>query len=132
MFEPKPGLYENIAMFDFTSMHTSIIISYNLSKGTLLAPVDVQDIPKNSYESPELDFQNKKTKFYFTKEKGFFPELLNDIFEKRKKFKSEYKINPNQITKARSNAFKVLSASVHGYIGFFGARYYSLESSASR
>ena len=59
------------------------------------------------------------------------PSLLNEIFEKRKHFKSEYKKNPNPITKARSNAFKVLSASVHGYIGFFGARYYSLESSAS-
>jgi DNA polymerase elongation subunit (family B) len=35
------------------------------------------------------------------------------------------------LTLARSNAFKLLSASVHGYIGFFGARYHSLESSAS-
>lgn len=126
VYEPKPGLYENIAMFDFTSMHTSIIISYNISKGTLLEKKE-----KNAYETPELDFQNEKTKFYFTKERGFFPELLNEIFEKRKFFKAEYKKNPNMITKARSNAFKVLSASVHGYIGFFGARYYSLESSAS-
>ncbi len=126
VFEPKPGLYENIAMFDFTSMHTSIIISYNISKGTLLEKKE-----KNSYESPEVDFQGEKKKFYFTKNKGFFPELLNEIFEKRKYFKSEFKKNPNPITKARSNAFKVLSASVHGYIGFFGARYYSLESSAS-
>jgi DNA polymerase elongation subunit (family B) len=39
--------------------------------------------------------------------------------------------NPNAITQARSNAFKLLSASAHGYIGFFGSRYYSLESSAS-
>jgi DNA polymerase I/DNA polymerase-2 len=126
VLEPKPGLYENIAMFDFTSMHTSIIISENISKGTLL-----QKKEKDSYESPEIDFQGKKTKFYFSKKPGFIPELLKEIFEKRKYFKTEYKKNPNQITKARSNAFKVLSASVHGYIGFFGARYYSLESSAS-
>ncbi|HED06077.1 MAG TPA: hypothetical protein ENI61_05270, partial [Ignavibacteria bacterium] len=45
--------------------------------------------------------------------------------------KAEYKKNPSAITLARSNAFKVLSASAHGYIGFFGARYYSRESSAS-
>ena len=56
---------------------------------------------------------------------------MKELFEKRKKYKQEYKKNPNKITKARSNAFKLLSASVHGYIGFFGARYYSLESSAS-
>ena len=83
------------------------------------------------YASPELELQGKKTKFYFTKTPGFFPSLLNEIFDKRKKYKEEYKKNPNVITKARSNAFKLLSASSHGYIGFFGARYYSLESSAS-
>lgn len=126
VLEPKPGLYENIAMFDFTSMHTSIIISKNISKGTLLEKKE-----KDSYESPEIDFQGKKTRFYFSKKPGFLPELLKEIYEKRKHFKEEYKKNPNIITKARSNAFKVLSASVHGYIGFFGARYYSLECSAS-
>ena len=126
VFEPKPGLYENIAMFDFTSMHTSIIISMNISGSTLLDKKS-----KNAYESPELKLKGEKMKFYFSKEKGFLPELLNEIFEMRKKFKAEYKKEPNSITKARSNAFKVLSASVHGYIGFFGARYYSLESSAS-
>jgi len=126
VFEPKPGLYEKIAMFDFTSMHTSIIITHNISKGTLL-----EKKSKNSFASPEVELKGKKQKFYFSKEKGFFPELLNEIFEMRKKFKAEFKKNPNPITKARSNAFKVLSASVHGYIGFFGARYYSIESSAS-
>ncbi len=126
VYEPKPGLYENIAIFDFTSMHTSIIITHNLSKGTLL-----ENKQKNSFESPELELKGEKKKFYFSKKPGFFPELLKEIFEKRKQFKTEYKKNPNTITKARSNAFKVLSASVHGYIGFFGARYYSIESSAS-
>ena len=121
VLEPKPGLYENIVMFDFTSMHTSIIISMNLSKGTFL-------------EKPEKNSKSIETnrgKFSFTKKTGFIPLLLKEIFELRKKAKAEYKKNPNPITKARSNAFKVLSASVHGYIGFFGARYYSKEASAS-
>ncbi len=126
VYEPLPGLYENIGMFDFTSMHTSIIISKNISKGTLLEKKET-----NSYEAPELELNGKKERFYFSKKPGFFPELLKEIFEKRKKHKIEYKKNPSPMTKARSNAFKVLSASVHGYIGFFGARYYSLESSAS-
>ncbi|MBU0894463.1 MAG: DNA-directed DNA polymerase [Nanoarchaeota archaeon] len=121
VFEPKPGLYENIAMFDFTSMHTSIIISMNISKSTLL-------------EKPEKNtnsIETKRGKFYFTKKPGFLPSLLKEIFEQRRKAKSEFKKNPNPITQAGSNAFKVLSASVHGYIGFFGARYYSKEASAS-
>src|SRR3989344_3648896 len=121
VLEPKPGLYENIAMFDFTSMHTSIIISMNISKSTIL-------------EKPEKDantIETKSGKFSFTKKPGFIPLLLGEIFEVRKKAKADYKKNPNIITKATSNAFKVLSASVHGYIAFFGARYYSKESSSA-
>jgi DNA polymerase elongation subunit (family B) len=126
VFQPVPGLYEDIAMFDFTSMHTSIIITHNISKSTLLEKKE-----KNSYASPELELGGEKTTFYFSKKPGFFPVLLKEIFEKRKKFKAEYKKNPDPITFARSNAFKVLSASAHGYLGFFGARYYSLQASAS-
>lgn len=126
VYQPKPGLYENITIFDFTSMHTSIIVSFNISKATLLKKKE-----KNSFESPEISEKNKKIKFYFSKKQGFFPALLKEIFEKRKKFKQEYKKNPNPITKARSNVFKLLSASVHGYQAFFGARYYSREGAAS-
>ena len=126
VYEPQPGLYENLVMFDFTSMHTSIIISHNLSKATLL-----QEKQKDSFESPEIEIKGKKTKFYFSKELGFFPNLLQEIFNQRKKYKQEYKKSPNVITRARSNAFKLLSASAHGYVGFFGARYYSWETSAT-
>ncbi len=126
VLEPKPGLYEKIAIFDFTSMHTSIIITHNISKATLLEKKE-----KQAHESDEITEKNKKIKYYFSKKQGFFPALLMEIFEKRKKFKQEYQKNPNPITKARSNAFKVLSASAHGYVAFFGARYYSHEASAS-
>jgi len=126
VYPTNPGIYENIVIFDFTSMHTSIMITHNISKSTLL-----KEKVKDCFESPELTFKGKKTKFYFSKKLGFIPQIVQELFEKRKKFKEEYKKNPNVLTKARSNAFKVLSASIHGYIGFFGARYYSLESSAS-
>ena len=126
VLEPTPGLYEDIAMFDFTSMHTSIIITHNLSSATLLEKKE-----PGAFETPEIETKDGTKRYYFSKKPGFFPELLKDIFEKRKKFKLEYKKNPNQMSNARSNAFKVLSASAHGYIGFFGARYYSKETSAA-
>lgn len=125
VYEPIPGMYENLAMFDFTSMHTSIIITHNISKGTLT------EDKKNSYESPEIENEKKKTKYYFKKEPGFFPLLLKEIYEKRKEHKKEYSLNPDPFTKARSNAFKVLSASAHGYVAFAGARYHSKEASQS-
>ncbi len=125
VYEPTPGLYQDLVMFDFTSMHTSIIITHNISKSTLT------DNPENSFKSPEIDSPNGKKHYYFTKKQGVFPTLLKELFEKRKFYKSQYKKNPNPITKAQSNAFKVLSASAHGYIGFYGSRYYSWEASSS-
>ncbi len=125
VFTPEAGLYENLAIFDFTSMHTSIIISFNISKTTL-----IKSKQKNCYESPEVEFDGKK-RFYFSKKQGFIPNLLTEIINLRKKYKKQLKQNPNPITKARSNAFKLLSASVHGYVGFYGARYYCGECSAS-
>ncbi len=126
VLEPKPGIYENIVIFDFTSMHTSIIITHNISKSTLL-----EKKKKGSHESPPVKEDNKKVNYYFDNKLGFFPELMKEIFELRKKAKAEYKKDPNPLTLARSNAFKVLSASAHGYVAFFGARYYSHEASAS-
>ena len=121
VFQPNPGLYENLAMFDFTSYWPSIIVTYNLSKTTLLE--------SKEKDSLEVDISGKK--FYFSKKPSLFPLMLQDIIEKRKKFKSEYKKNENNLTKARSNAYKLLANASYGYQGFFGARYYCPEASAA-
>jgi len=126
VFQPSPGLYEEICIFDFTSMHASIIVSYNLSRATLLEKKE-----KDCIESPEFELNGKKTRFYFSKEKAFFPELLSEIVSLRKKYKKELKEKPDAIKKARSNAFKLLANAYYGYMGFFGARYYSIESAAT-
>jgi DNA polymerase I/DNA polymerase-2 len=126
VFTPTPGIYENLAIFDFTSMHASIIVTYNLSKATLLEKKE-----KDCTESPEFELNEEKKKFYFSKEPGFFPMLLKEIVELRKKYKKELKEKPDAIKKARSNAFKLLANAYYGYMGFFGARYYSIEAAAS-
>jgi len=68
---------------------------------------------------------------YFSKEPGFFPEMLREIIEKRKKYKQELKEKPDVIKQARSNAFKLLANAAYGYQGFFGARYYCREAAAA-
>ncbi len=121
VLEPIPGLYTNLAVFDFTSSYGSVIVTYNLSKSTLLEKPE-----KNSYGIEALG-----KKAYFTKKPGFFPEMLREIIEKRKKYKQELKKSPNPVKKARSNAFKLLANAAYGYQGFFGARYYCLEAAAA-
>ena len=121
VLEPKPGLYENVVMFDFTSMYASVIITYNLSKSTFLEKKEKNNI--------EVNLGNVKA--YFTKKKGFFPEILEEIINLRKKYKKEYQQSPSPILKARSNAFKLIANAAYGYQGFFGARYYQREAAAS-
>ncbi|MEM1577796.1 MAG: DNA-directed DNA polymerase [Candidatus Pacearchaeota archaeon] len=124
VLEPKPGIYENIAMFDFRSLYPSIIISYNISPGTITNK-------KTKYSTPEFELDGKKVKFYFEEDPGFIPILLKRLIETRKKVKEEKKKNPNPFLEARDLALKTLANAHYGYFGFFGARYYSRECAAS-
>ena len=121
VFQPKPGLYENIAFFDFTSMYGSVIVTYNLSKSTFS--------DKKIKDSNVVEIEKKKV--YFQKKPGFFPEMLGEIIEKRKQYKKEFNEKKDPISKARSNAFKLIANAAYGYQGFFGARYYCLEAAAA-
>jgi len=123
VFQPIPGLYEDIAAFDFTSMYGSIINSFNLSLASYLGAIKKE-------ESNEVEI-NEKNKAYFSKKPSFFPILLGELIERRKQLKKQLKEKPDAIIKARSNAAKLLVNASYGYLGFFGARYYSLESAAS-
>lgn len=132
VFQPLPGIYEDIVMFDFTSMYGSVIVSYNLSLSTKIEKKtkETQQASLKSATSLEVDL-GEEGKAYFTKEQGFFPLMLNEIIDKRKKFKKEYNENPNALLKARSNAYKLLANASYGYQGFFGARYYCREAAAA-
>ncbi len=121
VLQPSPGIYENLAIFDFTSYWPSIIVTYNLSKSTILE--------KKEKNCLEVDINGKKV--YFSKELGFFPQMLKEIIEKRKQYKKELAEKFDIIKKARSNAFKLLANASYGYQGFFGARYHCAEASAA-
>ena len=126
VFEPTPGFYEDIAMFDFTSMHSSLIVSFNICGQALRF-----EAGKNRHESPEFELDGEDTKVYFEKEAGFFSTLLSEIVDKRKEAKDEWKKDGSAMSKARSNAYKLLANATFGYQGFYGARYYSREAAAA-
>ncbi len=125
VFQPEAGLYENVAVFDFRSFWPSIISSFNLS------PASLQTDKKNAYQTPEVEMGDEKYRFYFSKEKSFIPILLQRLLDERKKIKEQKKKAKNPILDARDYNMKTLSNATYGYLGFFGARYYSPESSAS-
>ena len=124
--EPIPNLYDNVAVFDFRSFYPNVIVSFNISQPTLLKKKE-----KGSYETPEFEFENKKQKFHFAKQKGFIPQIIHELIDKRKATKQEYRKHRTSILEARDYALKTLLNATYGYFGFFGARYYSPESAAS-
>jgi len=129
VLQPNPGLYNNVVMFDFTSMYSSVIVTYNLSKSTFLGNMQLK-ANKEFKEANEADLGDEG-KAYFSNKPGFFPTMLREMVEKRKKYKAEYKKHPDNLTKARSNAYKLIANAAYGYQGFFGARYYCREAAAA-
>jgi len=126
VLQPQFALYKNIVVFDFLSFWPNIISTFNISPETL------QSTSREAYATPEVEFDGKKRKFYFNKKiKALIPTVLTELLEKRIKIKHELKKYSTPILEARAHAYKTLANATYGYFGFFGARWYCLECSAS-
>jgi DNA polymerase I len=126
VFQPTPGFYKDMTMFDFTSMHASLIVTFNISGQSLRLEDN-----GNCHKAPEFEVNKQPKQVYFDKTPGFFSKLLSEVVDMRKKFKKEYASDKSPMKKARSNAYKLLANATFGYQGFFGARYYSYEAAAA-
>lgn len=123
VFDPKPGLYENIAVFDFRSLYPSIIESHNITKGRLLM------------KKVENCFSVPGKPYFFAKEpKAFIPTLTEHIISRRGRLKELLKTAPEEekpILISRIGTLKVIANSLYGYLGFYMARWYSFECAES-
>ena len=122
VFEPKPGFYNNIVVFDYRSLYPTIIASHNLSIDTL----NCNCCEGNKVPTDRGDFwfcQNKK---------GFLSSIIEDLITRRARIKEMLKKdNKDQLLVARSQALKDLANAFYGYLGFAPARWYSVECAES-
>ena len=122
VFEPTPGLYKDIIVFDYRSLYPSIIASHNISKGTINC-----DCCKDAEK-----IQTDRGTFYFcNKKKGLFSLAITELILKRAEIKKELKLKQDQLLTARSESLKLLANSFYGYIGFSPARWYCKECAES-
>lgn len=117
VFEPTPGLYENIVVFDYRSLYPSIIASHNISNDTLRCKCCKKEgaVPGMKY-------------WFCKKEKGFLSRIIEEILLTRGKLKDALKEDKeDKLLQARVKALKDLANSFYGYLGFAPARWYCFE-----
>jgi len=118
VYEPTPGLYQNLVVFDYRSLYPSIIASHNISIGTVNCET-CEKKEKVPTEYAELNICKDK--------QGFLSTIIKNLIEKRARIKIAIKKKPTQLLKARSEALKLLSNSFYGYLAFPMARWYCFE-----
>ncbi|MBT4539194.1 hypothetical protein HOC32_02825 [Candidatus Woesearchaeota archaeon] len=126
VFQPTPNIYEEIVVFDFSSLYPTIITAHNIG------PEGFQcDCCKDKQHVPERE------QYWFCQEKkSFLPSVLEHIILRRTGVKrlikgQKEKDEPTGMLDARSFALKILANSFYGYLGFFGARWYCFGCAAS-
>jgi DNA polymerase I len=122
VLSPKPGLHENIAVLDFKSMYPNIMITYNLSPDTYIAPDEPQPVG-GVYEAPEVGHKFRKSP------PGFYKEALTYLINVRGTIRQKMKtLNPKtveyRVLDARQKAVKIITNAAYGYAGWVGAKWY--------
>ncbi len=115
VYEPTPGLYENIAVFDFRSLYPTIISAHNISPDTIIHGQDSEDGVLKG-----VSFGKAK--------KGFISTVIDNVIQRRLRVKEIAKKSEEDKTlEARQQALKTIANSIYGYYGFFGARWYNID-----
>ena len=84
----KEGFYKNLVSFDVESLYPHLIIAYNISPETLVTnPQHAESLSWTDHciNTPSKGIWYDKTK------KGILPEIVENIFNQRKKFKAKMK-----------------------------------------
>jgi len=122
VFAPKPGLYKDVVVFDYRSLYPTIIGSHNIGLGTLNCKCCEGEAKFAPIDGKKIWFCKKK--------KGFIPTLIEDLITRRMRVKEIIKSQKDEsfaVLDARQNSLKLMANAFYGYLGFFAARWYSLE-----
>jgi len=109
--EPKKGIQDDLAVFDFRSLYPTIIVSFNID------PTVMDCGCCGSGEG----------RHFCGKRKGFIPEILKEVLERRGEIKKALKKKQDKRLDAQQYALKLLANSFYGFFGYMGARWYSKE-----
>lgn len=118
-FQPRVGVFENVAEIDFTSMYPSLMVQHNISPETVLCSCCTNGVvPEANYNICE-------------KRRGLIPHTLEPLLERRKQFKQMMRQCDDSIERencdAMQTAIKWMMVSCFGYLGHRNARFGRIE-----
>ena len=103
----KPGIYDNILVFDFKSLYPSVMMTFNIDPYSFREKKE-----KNCIESPN--------KAYFKNEDAIIPQLLESLFKERAKAKQQKK-------ELSSQAIKITMNSMFGSMASPASRFFNMK-----
>ena len=139
---PEKGLVSNwIVSFDLNSLYPHLIMQYNISPETLCLDkprffVEVDELVKGKTPLPDMDEVNMAGNGYFfrTDIQGFLPELMQELYDDRVKFKelqfeAEKSGNEDNVAEyeTRQMARKISLNSAYGALGNEYFRYFDVR-----
>ncbi len=125
--EPKKGISEDIAVFDFRSLYPSVIVTHNIDPSTFASTKRMEACDANKAPGLEYCFSREK--------KGFIPAILENLIASRMKVKQKMKSSGDESERrmldVQQHALKLLANSFYGYMGYPRARWYKKECAES-
>ncbi|MEM2942815.1 MAG: DNA polymerase domain-containing protein [Candidatus Bathyarchaeia archaeon] len=124
VLEPKPGLHDNVAVLDFTSMYPNLMIINNLSPDSYIGDESVSG--SEVIVAPEVGYRFRR------EPPGFYRRVLEYLIAVRRDVRLRLeKADPTsveyKVLKEREKAIKVVTNACYGYAGWVGARWYVRE-----
>jgi len=117
VFEPTVGLHENGFIMDFASLYPSVMRAYNLCPTTY---VKVPNANEEYFVAPNGA--------HFAKTVGIIPEILTELYNKRKEYKKAMRETDDPVEKMildyKQYATKILLNSIYGYTGDKRSRFF--------
>lgn len=118
--ESVPGVYSNIAVYGFQSLHPSIISLHNISSGTLRCRCCNAVVP-----GEEMHFCAKTA--------GFFPKIIGALIDRKQRIvnilndDAEKTFEQSRLLNARHDAISSLTNALCGYFSYPSSRWYNEE-----
>lgn len=121
VFIPKPGIYKNVAILDFSSMMASLMIEFNVSPETVVS----MDDTRGGFEIPDLGVK-------VLSDLGLVPQTLKPMRDKRLELKRVLRTlnrddpqhkRMRKILKPVVDGIKWLTVVCYGRLGFANSRF---------